>query len=694
MRNSQSRAVRVAAAAVTWTLLILGLYYWVHKPFDAALAGALGGALFDLATAGVFVAVGSGLGRRLLRAVDRAGWSTGERVAAEGITGLAALSLAIFAVGLIALRAISIGALLLVMAALTARDVIGWLRDLVGCLRVGLPTGGWLRFVALAVVLLVGMALVMSVLPPTQWDTLTYHLYGPARYVDHGRFYAVPHVHFLGFPQIVEALYAGQVALTGRLTASAPLHWAIGALMLLMTGSFAARRAGRTAGWVAAGTLVAGNTVWLEFFEAYVDLMPMALAMVMLAVAERWVEAVLDARAGGPSGQTARRTLILLGALAGWAMGTKYTAIWLAASFGVLILWVSRKEGWRAALMRGALYTAVASLVLLPWLVRNAIWYHNPVYPLFFPAAEMDALRLDWYTAPGTGLVPTGRAWQVPILPLTATVFGLEGSVTYQADIGPLFAFLVPLLLLVWGRIEAAQQALVRRVLIVVGVSVLIWMVSAAFGSSYNVQTRLVFFMLPPLAVLAGIAVEGLRRLPVKPLDLGFVLRMMVALVLVLTLISAGRKFVTSGLHAYFSGEDGYRKAYLDHVLGWTNVAMEQVNALEPGTEVWFLWEPRGLYCDEDRVICRVDSTLDAWYHARGTVGDGDPAAIAAAWKASGADALLVFESGRTFEVDDNENYTGADWAAWETFTADYLEEVWRGGSEDDPAYILYRWRT
>ncbi len=326
--------------------------------------------------------------------------------------------------------------------------------------------------------------------------------------------------------------------------------------------------------------------------------------------------------------------------------------------------------------------------------MRNAIWYHNPVYPLFFPAVEMDALRLEWYTAPGTGLVPTGRAWQVPILPLTATIFGVEGRTTYQADIGPLFAFLVPLLLLVWSRIAAAERLLVRRVLLVVGVSIAVWMVSAAFGSFYNIQTRLVFFLLPPLAVLAGIAVDGLSRLPVKPLDLGFVLRMMIALVFVLTLISNGREFVTSGLHAYFSGRDDYRKAYLDHVLGWTNVAMEQVNALDPGTEVWFLWEPRGLYCDEDRVNCRVDSTLDAWYHARHTIADGDPAAIAAAWKADGAGALLLFESGRMFEVGDNENYSAADWAAWTAFTADYLDEVWRGGSEGDPAYILYRWRT
>lgn len=694
MRYSSWRRVLAITGALVWAQIILGLYYWVHRPFGAALADALGGAVLDAATAALFVIIGGGVGRRLLRRVDLTGWSNGEHAAAQAVVGLAALSMGMFAVGLAALNPLSIGALLTGAAALAGRDTLRWLGDLAACVRVGLPAGRWPRFVALVVVILAAMALVMSLLPPTQWDTLTYHLYGPARYVDHGRFFRVPHVHFLGFPQLVETLYTGQIALTGRLTASAALHWATGMLMLLMTGGFTARHAGRAAGWVAASTLVVAYTVWLEMFEAYVDLMLMALAAIMLAVTERWLSALRDARSGTARPQTDTRLLVLLGVLAGWAMGTKYTAIWLAISFGVLILWLSRGDGWQPALARGAIYTAAAAVVLLPWLVRNVVWYHSPVYPLFFPAGDMDTLRLDWYAAPGTGLVPTGQAWHIPLLPITATVFGVEGSTVYQADIGPLFGFLVPLLLIVWRHISEAERALLRRVLIVVGVSVLAWMVTAAFGSFYNIQTRLVFFLLPLWAVMAGIAVAGLQHLPVKPLDLGFMLRACVTLVLALTLIRYGHELVTSGVHAYFSGESDHRKAYLDHALGWTHAAMEQINALEPGTEVRFLWEPRGLYCDEDRIDCRVDSALDAWYYARHSIGDGNPAAIADAWRADGADMLLVFEAGRVFEVDNNDRYSQADWETWAQFTRDQLVEVWRGGSEDDPVYILYRWRS
>lgn len=685
MHRTPTRTIGVAAVALIWTLLTLGLYYWVHKPFDAALAGALGGAVLDLAVTGLFTVIAGGLGRRLLRRFDFAMWGRVERVAAECLVGLAALSLPLLAVGFVVLHALSVGAVLLLVAVLTLPDLRGWSGDAARVVRGGLPPRGWARVVAGIVVALVGMALILSVLPPTQWDTLTYHLTGPLRYVEHGRFYRVTGSHFLGFPQLVETLYTAQVALTGRLTASASLHWVMGVCMLLLTGGFTARHAGRAAGWLAAAMLVVAYTVWLELYEAYVDLMLMGLAAVMLAVTEAWVT-----RRGSRAGLY---DLALLGALAGWSMGVKYTAIWLVAGFGVLIVWLSWRDGVCPLLARAALYGGVAALVLLPWLVRNTIWYHNPVYPFFFPSIGLDEVHQTWYVAPGTGLVPTGRAWHIPLLPFMATVFGVEGGVLYQADIGPMFMFLVPLLALGWGRLGEDARGLARRVLLVCGVIVAAWMVSAAFGSFYNIQSRLVFYMLPLLAVLGGLALDGLDRLPPKPFDVAFVLRAMVVLVLVFTLIHNGREFVTSGLHVYFSGRDDYRAAYLDHVLGWTNVAWTRVNDLEPGTDVWFLWEPRALYCDEDRVNCQPDWMLDLWYHARRTIGSGDPADIAAVWQAEGADALLVFESGRRFEIDRDQDYTPEDWAAWDAFVAEHLDEIWRGGPEEEAAYILYRWR-
>lgn len=682
-RTRTARAHAGLIGAVLWMALILGLYYWVHKPLTPALAEALGGALLDLAVTAALAALAAGVGRRLLRPFDLAALSAPERLALAGMLGLGALSLALAAVGMLALNALSVGLALTLAALWARRDLRAWLREVRTWLRGGLPRSGWERALAWIAVALLALALALATLPPVRWDVLTYHLAGPQQYVAEGRFFAASHNHFLGFPQLVETLYAAQIALTGRLTGGGPLHFWMGALALLMTGGMAARIGGRVAGWVAASLLLGAFSIWSELSVAYADLLPMALGMGALAAAERW-----DA-----TGRRDRRWLALIGALAGLAMGCKYTTIWLAAALGALVVWLSRRDGVRTLAAHAAIYGATAALLALPWLARNAIWYDNPVYPFFFDGGEMSAIRQSWYAQPRSGLIYSSGAWQIPVMPLVATIFGSEDQGSYGTDPGPWFLILTPLVALVWRRLGAPERGAIERALVVAGVILAAWIVSSAVGSYGNRQTRLILYVFPPLALTGALALEGMRRLPEKPLNLGFVLRAMLTLTLALGLLSAAREALRSGLDRYYSGEEGYRDAYLDHALGWHMEAMRQANALPDGSRVRFLWEPRSLYCDGDRVVCLPDSLMDGWYTARRTVGDGSPAAIAAAWRA-GAGRLLVYDFGARFEREGNALYTPADWDAWERFVAAQLVVEWQGGSGGEAIYTLYRWRS
>jgi hypothetical protein len=329
------------------------------------------------------------------------------------------------------------------------------------------------------------------------------------------------------------------------------------------------------------------------------------------------------------------------------------------------------------------------------------VWYHNPVYPLVFAGGEMDSIRQAWYAQPKSGLAYGGGVWQVLILPITATFLGVEGAGTYATDIGPLFLLLIPLVLVVWAHLTSQERQTIRRALLVVGAVMAIWVFTAAFGSYISLYTRLFLYMLSPLAIVVGIALEATRRLPKKPFDLGFVLQALVALTLVFMMISGITFFNKNGVNLYFSGDKTYKEDYLKHELGWYYATMQDINQLPEGSTVRFLWEPRYLYCDNERLHCYTDSLMDAWYYARRAVGDGSPAAIADRWQADGVDYLLVYEFGREYECgavcgseeEGNNLYSEDDWRAWDTFAADYLVEVWRNGPEDDTSYILYRWR-
>ena len=682
--NRSPRYTLALIATIIWLALLLGLYYWVHKPITPALARAAGGALLDTAVMVTFLLAAGALGRRVLRPLPLDTWSVAERLAGSAVIGLGTLSLLILAVGAFFLNTISMIALLAVIVIGLRRDVLAWLFDR-HTLRLGkLPARGWPRWMAYAALALAAIAFLIATLPPTMWDVLTYHLAGAEAYVDHGRFYAVPHNHFLGFPQLVDTLYAGQLALTGHLAGSALLHWLIGALMLVFTGGYTNRHAGPGPAWTAVIVLMASLTIWLEMTFAYVDLMLMALAMIGMATLESW-----------RANRTQSGWLILLGVVAGFAMSTKYTAIWLAVMLGVLMVWASRRDGIGAIIRRSLILGGVATLVLLPWLVRNTIWYDSPVYPLVFEASEMYAIRQDWYSDPGSGMLFSSQAWQVPLMPLMATIFGVENAGIYASDIGPLFALLLPLIFLVWGHLEARERVVCSAALALTLPLTLAWITSGALLSYINIQTRLVLYALPPLAVTCGIILNALNRLPEKPLNLGFVVRAMVVLVVVFTLTNAVRILLRSGFHAYYSADANYQEDFLAFKLGWHYEAMRQINNLPPGPYVRFLWEPRSLSSDDDTVHCRPDSLMDAWYYARRTVQDGSPAAISAAWQADQRpDFLLVYEHGRQFEEDNQDLYTDSDWIAWDAFVSEQIDEVWRGVDGDgNVQYIIYTWR-
>lgn len=673
--------------ALTWAVLVLALYYWIHKPITPAWARAVGGALLDGLSAVILVLVAGGLGRWALRRVAVAYWSRAERVAAAALVGLCILSLAILIVGAVALTRLSMLLLWTALAALTWRDLLGWLRDLITLLRMPLPAPRWERFLAVLVLSMLLITALLALLPPTKWDVLTYHLAGPEQYAERGRFYAVPHNHFLGFPQLIETLFSSQIALTGRLTGPGALHWLIGALVLLVTGGYTARHAGPAAGWLAASILLAGASFWLEMTFAYVDLLPVGLAVIALSLTDRWHADP------GSAPRDRVRTVIAVGLLAGCGLGVKYSVLWLVVSLGLLLAWLAWRDR-RTLILCGAVFGAAILVAFAPWLIRNALWYANPLYPFVFEAGEMDALRQDWYSQPESGLAYSADAWQIPVLPLTATLLGVEGAGSYGTDIGPLYLVLLPLLLLARRHFSDPQREVVQRAGIVAAGVLLLWGVSAALGSYISLQTRLIFYAFGPLAIVAAITFEGLHRLPKRPFDLAFVLQAMVAMALVFTLIDAVRFVTNSGIDRYFSGKDDFEDSYLEHALGWHYVTLQQVNELPSGVTVRFLWEPRYLYCDELRITCHTDLLMDAWYYARRTIGDGSPAAIAAAWQAQGADYLLVYEFGRQFEQQHAALYSSDDWIAWGDFERQFLVEQWRTGNADDKTqYILYRWR-
>lgn len=651
---------------------LLTAYYWVHRPFDIQPGSAipdsalrLGGALLDLFTVGVIFAAAGGLGRLLLSRLDMP--SRAERFALEGGIGLGALALIVLALGLVGLfRGVVFGVGLVAALVLLRHQVIVWLRDgrdLLRSIRLENMT------ITLAVIftgVLLVMALIMALTPPTHWDGMTYHLVAPTRYLRDGRILAHPDNYYLGLSQNVEMLYGVAIGLFGRDTTAAPLHWGLGLLGLIGVAGLMRRFAGHAAAWMSILLLLSAYNLWALFGWSYVDLGTLLFGALTMIASVRWRET------------RGRGWIVLLGVIIGLAMGVKYTTAALGLAVGVYLLRHEPREIVRNGLILGV----AAALTFGLWAVKGTVLYGNPVYPFFFNGVNWDAGRAAAFSFADRSLIATGNGWQVPIVPIAATIFGQDNTDGFGFTTGVwlLTAFL--LLPLVWRGLDERARQLAKDSLTILLPLIAFWMVTAAWSIT-GMQTRLMVMSLPAFAVAGSLGFAGLANFPKKPLDINWMVRAAFVLTFALGFSEQLQTFTREQSAAYLTGQIA-----LDDFM-YTNTgayygALQNLATLPAGSQVRLMWEPRTYYCPST-VTCIPDSLFDHW--ARPQLYGATPQEVFAQFRESGDDYMLFFHSG--YDLYLNVSHHADQDRLFPQMIADYLTPVWT----DEVRYTLYTWK-
>ncbi len=591
MPSRSNLLLRALVIFVALFALMVG-YFWVHKPFDAGVVARLGGALIDALTAAALLVIGGGIGRAALARVDLSPVSRAERVALEGGIGLGLIALGALLLGLIGLfRPPLLWALLLGLTVLRVRALVGWLGDSRSLLRSVRAQWGAQRLVIGYCVVMLALALLIAVAPPTHWDSLTYHLIAAQRYTQAGAIQGQPDNFYLGLSENVEMLYGLTTGLFGRATAGAPVHFAIGLLALLATAGVTRRFAGRAAGWWAVLLLLSAFNLWALFGWAYVDLGTLLYGALALSAASAWRER----RSSG--------WLIVLGAIVGLAMGVKYTTLALGVAIGLFVL----IHEPRRVVRNGAILVVAAVLAFAPWALKGLLLYHNPIYPFIFNGLNWNADRAAAFNFSAYSMAASGALWQLPILPIAATIFGLDRVDGYGFTIGPWLLTLFLLLPLVWAFLDARARRLALDALSFIIPLTVFWAVMAA-TSSIGIQTRLMIMALPAFAVAGAVALYGLGRFPRKPVDINFIVRGVLALTIALTLVDAVRDTVAEDAVPYLTAQISMDQFMYDN----TGAYYGAMTHLPAGSRVLLMWEPRGFYCPPT-VTCTADVLFDNW---------------------------------------------------------------------------------
>lgn len=322
--------------------------------------------IYQVSLAAALVGVCLAVGRRLLGLFRVDTPDPLDRLLVSVVLGAGALSVVFLAVGLTGLLSTPVLVAILVLAA-------GWARrELWGIPRfLGRVAGAVPRSVML-IAGLIGLALVVrGLMPPTDWDSLMYHLHLPEEFLEQGRIFLPGDTLHVAFTGSIHMLYLPLLALGGA-SAPALLSVAFG----LMVPLAVYRLGRRVAGEISAE--MAGIAIWGTAAVALVAATPRVdLSLVLFLTVAHGV------LYGALADQIDWRRLLLAAVLLGLSVTVKYQAGAYILGLSPLIVWSllssgsDRRTGWRAFLAFGGVLAAVA----LPWFAKNWLLLDAPFYP-------------------------------------------------------------------------------------------------------------------------------------------------------------------------------------------------------------------------------------------------------------------------------------------------------------------------
>lgn len=327
--------------------------------------------VFDLALAIILMAIAFATGRALCRRLHIDFDSVAEEISFAVMPGVGIMGLGVLLLGFMGLLSlIPVTLLLLLLTGLAYREVprlFGAIKELcVAATRTRWRIILSLLFLALAVNLLLRAAT-----PIHSFDEAIYHLSVTKRFAEQHRVYPLTDNWAGNGPFLIQMIYA--ICLLAKADIAAKIFSLVLALLCALSlYGFCKRFLSHQAGIIAMFAFFGAGMVVEVAVTARTDV---SLAFVLFLATYAMMTYF-------ESGKTS--WLYTSAMLSGFAMGVKYTAaIWiLLLAFMYLVEGFLRKTtNFPGLLKRGLVYAVITMAVASPWLLKNALWFHNPIYP-------------------------------------------------------------------------------------------------------------------------------------------------------------------------------------------------------------------------------------------------------------------------------------------------------------------------
>jgi 4-amino-4-deoxy-L-arabinose transferase-like glycosyltransferase len=378
--SSIRSAVKTALVVALWALFACAYYKRLPIP-------ALGRQSYVCSVALLISLSALGYGHLLFRFLKLNGLTRAETVLLTWGSGMGILSLFLFAAGCLHAWTSAGTVALLIPGLLLSRPFFHHLqRESTVSIFSFLKT---LPFSVPLLILCSGalFSFLIAFSPITYYDSLVYHLAMPAAYRHAQHWIRLPFLLYSAFPQTMEMFWTCGLLLHGDTVANL-LGWGFTVCLVGGVMTFGRRYFDRSVALWAGALLAAMPAFLLLSSGGYIDVGLTFFSFYSLYCLFLW-------RDHGEKGW-----ILLAGLFAGWAMGTKYTGA-IPAALGGVVLVIECWRRNRPLLKVVAIYSATATFVFAPWLIKNMLYFGNPVFPFFY---QWSSSHLNpWYHSAAAG---------------------------------------------------------------------------------------------------------------------------------------------------------------------------------------------------------------------------------------------------------------------------------------------------
>ncbi len=217
-----------------------------------------------------------------------------------------------------------------------------------------------------------GNSFLQTFYPPTEIDSLTYHLALPKLWLKKKKMYFVPYIFQNCFP-LYMAMFNNLAVKFNVDTLASSIHWLHGAALTALVFFWNPGHFDLNARLFAAACIACLPVISQSSTTPRNDVSWAFYAFLAMFIINRGAAGSLP-------------LTLLAGLFAGFSAGSRFQGLLICFAIGVAS-WFSGKLNFYELLV----FQGTAGLVCLPWYLRNFIWTGNPFWPLFYSAFDKTA---------------------------------------------------------------------------------------------------------------------------------------------------------------------------------------------------------------------------------------------------------------------------------------------------------------